>query len=68
MTHVEYVNTQRPDITSDDKRDKDCERLLNGLCAIADHCAHCDASIRAARPRAYRIRDEAGQIITDWVL
>lgn len=43
----------------------DCERRLNGLWSDDEaHCRQCRNAIRASKPRAYRIRDLSGNIIT----
>ena len=68
MTRVEYVGAgpKRPKVTHADRRDGECKRLTNGLHAIADHCQRCNNRIRACETRAYRVRDSAGRVITDW--
>lgn len=42
----------------------DCPRILSGLHVLKGHCIRCDNAIRASKPRAYRVRDHNGRIIT----
>jgi hypothetical protein len=63
---AEFVNAQGPSVTRAERRDDGCKRLRNGLNAVADHCAHCDALLRAARPRPYRVYEDDGRVIHDW--
>lgn len=46
----------------------DCERMVNGLHAIEDHCLRCENLICVCKPRPYPIRDHTGRIlVSDFV-
>jgi hypothetical protein len=70
MTRVEYVGAghKQPKVTNDDWRDGECKRLTNGLHADPNCCDRCRNRIRACKTRAYRVRDDNGNVITDWLI
>jgi NAD-dependent dihydropyrimidine dehydrogenase PreA subunit len=70
MTRVEYVGTgpKNPKVTASNRRNSECTRLTNGLHADPDCCDRCRNRIRACKTRAYRVRDESGRVITDWLI